>query len=662
MYGRRTFRTRVAVTTLGSIVVDNLAPAEFAALDAPLPPELVLVEGLRDALALLSADWSITYLNARARRGMTAAGLDPAVAIGRSIWEIFPFLDRTAAGPEFARVRAGGEPAHFELRDTVGDRCFEFDAMLAADQLAVYWRDVTSTRRNEDARSASDAELRATHRRLEEMVAGAPLAIMVLDNDTNVLMWNEASAEMFQWTADEVLGRPLPTVPTEEREILEGMRARERRGESIRGESTRRQRKDGTILDVQLSTAPLRDRDGLVIGVIGMIADVSEQRRLEAQLRMAQKMEAVGLLAGGVAHDFNNLLTAIKGFASLLQMAIPAGDESGEFVDEIGKAADRAATLTAQLLAFSRQQLLRPEPIDLNARVRGLERMLGLLVSEGGELALELDQELGLVLADPGQVEQIVLNLAVNARDAIASIHGGRITIATSNATLRDEFTGWRVKPAPGEYVRLDVRDNGVGMDASTQARIFDPFFTTKPAGHGTGLGLATVYGIAKQSGGYVWVESTPGQGSTFTVFLPRAHEGPRSSSLTVEAEAGGTDLVLLVEDEEGVRRVARRALELQGYRVLEAASADEALALAAAHPIRLMISDVMMPGMLGPALAKEIHRFLPDLPVLLMSGHSDQVVREGLIDPSVLFLPKPFTPSQLVASARRALGVAKRD
>jgi PAS domain S-box-containing protein len=593
---------------------------------------------------------------------MAAGGRDPAEVIGRSIWDVAPFLCRTVAAAEFERVRAGDGPVHFDLRDPATDRCFELDAMLAGDQMAVYWRDVTAARRTEEARSSSDAELRATHRRLEEMIAGAPLAVMVLDNDTNVLMWNESSVEMFQWTAEEVIGRPLPTIPPEEREAFDAMRSRERRAEYIRAQSARRMRKDGTILDVQVSTAPLRDRDGAVIGVIGMVADVSEQRRLEAQLRMAQKMEAVGLLAGGVAHDFNNLLTAIKGFGSLLQMAIPSGEESAEFVDEIVKAADRAAALTAQLLAFSRQQLLRPEPIDLNARVRGLERMLGLLVSEGGELALDLDPALGLVLADPGQVEQIVLNLAVNARDAITSREGGRITIATRNATLRDEFTGWRVKPAPGEYVRLDVRDNGVGMDAATQARIFDPFFTTKATGHGTGLGLATVYGIAKQSGGYVWVQSAPGEGSTFTVFLPRAHDLPRESPVAVEQPTGGSHLVLLVEDEEGVRRVSRRALELHGYRVLEASNGDDALALAAAHPIRLMISDVMMPGMLGPALAKQVHRLLPDLPVLFMSGHTDQVVREGLLDPSVPFLPKPFTPSQLVASARQLLDCAARS
>jgi CheY-like chemotaxis protein len=375
---------------------------------------------------------------------------------------------------------------------------------------------------------------------------------------------------------------------------------------------------------------------------------------------MAQKMEAVGLLAGGVAHDFNNLLTAIKGFAALLQMVITTG-ESADFVGEIVSAADRAANLTAQLLAFSRRQLLRPEPIDLNSHVRGLERMLTLLIGDAGELKLDLDPSLGLVLADPGQVEQIILNLTVNARDAIATRASGRITISTSNASLRDEFHGWRVVPAPGDYVRLDVRDDGIGMDTATQARIFDPFFTTKPAGQGTGLGLATVYGIAKQSGGYVWVDSVQGEGSTFSVFLPRAESDVRSKVAEVDAERRGDDLVLLVEDEDGVRRVARRSLEMHGYRVLEAANGADALALAAANPIRLLLTDVMMPGMLGPALAAAVNELLPDLPVLYMSGHADQVVRDGLLDPSVPFLAKPFAPSQLAARARQVIDAAKR-
>jgi PAS domain S-box-containing protein len=627
------------------------------ATDAPLPPDLVLVEGLRDALLLLTSEWRIRFLNARARRVMEALGLDPPSLIGQDLWSAFPHFKDSPAAVALHRARAGEGPVHFDHHDEAQNRWFEIDAMLAGEGVAVYWREVTATRRTDEARAASEAELRAAHRRLEELVASAPLATVVIDNDGNVLTWNPAAEAMFGWTADEVLGRPVPIVPEEERESFEEMRARERAGASTRAHSARRVRKDGVLLDVQVSTSPLRDRDGVIIGAIGMLADVTEHRRLEAQLRAAQKMEAVGLLAGGVAHDFNNLLTAIKGFASLLQMVIPAGDEALEFVDEIAKASDRAASLTAQLLAFGRRQLLRPEPTDLNGRVRDLERMLALLVSEGGELRLELDPTLGLVHADPGQVEQLILNLAVNARDAIAGRVGGRITIATSNATLRDEFAHWRVAPAPGEYVRLEVRDNGIGMDAATQSRIFDPFFTTKAAGHGTGLGLATVYGITKQSRGYVWVTSAPGEGATFTVYLPRAVERAGAAEPDVARGAEDAGVVLLVEDEDGVRRVARRALELHGFRVIEASNGTQALDHASREPaIALLLTDVMMPEMLGPDLVSQLRELRPDVPVLYMSGHAEEVARAGLLDPSVPFLGKPFTPAQLVAKVREVL------
>jgi two-component system, cell cycle sensor histidine kinase and response regulator CckA len=265
------------------------------------------------------------------------------------------------------------------------------------------------------------------------------------------------------------------------------------------------------------------------------------------------------------------------------------------------------------------------------------------------------------VHADPGQVEQIVLNLAVNARDAIAGRRGGRIRIATSNVTLRDEFTLWRVAPVPGDYVRLDVIDNGVGMDATTQARIFDPFFTTKAAGQGTGLGLATVYGIVKQSSGYVWVQSALGEGSTFSVYLPRALDTAPAVEEGIPAVRHG-DVVLLVEDEDGVRRVVRRALELHGYRVIEAADGASALELARSTPsIGLLLTDVMMPGMLGPAVAAALQEIVPGLPVLYMSGHAEEVARGGLLDPAIPFLAKPFAPNHLADKVREVLDAARR-
>jgi PAS domain S-box-containing protein len=614
---------------------------------------------MRDAFLLLDAELRVTYVNARGRDNMRGNGQDAALALGRGVWDLFPVAEGAYVDREFKRAWDADGPVSFEYYHPDSKAYYEIDVMRHGDRLGVYWRDISARRLEDLGRAASEAELYATSRRLEELVDGAPLAILVVDNDARVLRWNPAAEEMFQWRADEVLGRVLPTIPPDERPHLESMR--ERVGESIRAIPARRLRKDGVALDVQVSTAPLRDASGTVTGVIGMITDVTEQRKLEAQLRMAQKMEAVGLLAGGVAHDFNNLLTAIKGFTSLLQMTVVADEQSAEFLGEISKAADRAATLTAQLLAFSRRQLLRPEALDLNARVRGIERMLRLLVRDEGELLLELDPSLAQVLADPGQVEQVIVNLAVNARDAIHGRAGGRVVIATSNVVLRDEFARWGVEAAPGPYVRLEVRDNGIGIDRATQARIFDPFFTTKEAGHGTGLGLATVFGIVKQSGGYVWVNSAPEQGAIFSVYLPAARVGLRATPASVPLANRGNELVLLVEDESSVRRVARRALELHGFRVLEASDGAEALALAETEKVDLLLTDVMMPGVPGPALVASLRERHPRLPALYMSGHTDDVVRSGLLDPATPFLAKPFTPSQLAHKVREALDNAHR-
>jgi two-component system cell cycle sensor histidine kinase/response regulator CckA len=337
-------------------------------------------------------------------------------------------------------------------------------------------------------------------------------------------------------------------------------------------------------------------------------------------------------------------------------MTVDGDVQALEFLDEINKAADRAAALTAQLLAFSRRQLLRPEPLDLNARIRDIERMLQMLLREQGSLTLTLAPDLHEVLADPGQIEQVILNLVVNARDAIRAAHGGGVSIRTSNAELAGEFAQWGEVDAPGTYVRLDVIDNGVGMDRATQARIFDPFFTTKDAGQGTGLGLATVFGIVKQSGGYVSVESAPGTGSTFSVYLPRAYGAPRRSGPNRAVRGGGNEQILLVEDEDGVRRVARRALELHGYRVCEARDGQSAMQMAESTEIDLVVTDVMMPGMIGPVLVRNLRHTRPDLPVLFMSGHTDEILRDGLIDPATPFLAKPFTPIQLAQKVREVL------
>ena len=641
-------------------VLTHQAPVFGDAAQALAP----LLEHLREGCIFVDHDMRIGFLNGAARRDVIARGDDPTIFPGRSLWELIPYPSDTPARLAVERALRESVPTYLTTKGTYGNYWVETDIIPQPGGILVYYRDVTSHSVAEVARNVSESKLLMTSERLRVLIDEAPIAVIALDHNLRVAHWNPAAEAMFQWSADEVLGRPLPTIPAEEEARHTTSAQRAILGDSLRAHPARRQRKDGVLIDVQMWTSPLRDEQGAINGLMEMLIDVSANRKLEAQLRMAQKMEAVGLLAGGVAHDFNNLLTAIKGFTSLLQMTLTEGDESKEFLGEINKAADRAASLTAQLLAFSRRQILRPEPLDLNARIHELERMLRLLLREDGNLTLELDANLSSVLADPGQIEQVILNLIVNARDAIRHREGGQVIVRTSNAELTNEFQGWGVSDAPGHYVRLDVSDNGVGMDRATQARIFDPFFTTKEPGQGTGLGLATVFGIVKQSDGYVWVKSSPNGGSTFSVYLPRAKGSGRTSGPSVRTSGPvvrktttvATECILLVEDETSVRRVARRVLELQGYQVVEAADGATALELASRQECDLLLTDVMMPNMPGPVLAEEMRRQHPEMGILFISGHSEEVVREGLLDPNTPFLRKPFTPSELAQKVRDAL------
>jgi len=386
---------------------------------------------------------------------------------------------------------------------------------------------------------------------------------------------------------------------------------------------------------------------------------MEERERAEEGLRQSQRMEAVGRLAGGVAHDFNNLLTAILGYGSLLASRF-APDASGrEEVDEILRASERAATLTQQLLAFSRKQVLEPVVLDVNDLVRNLEKMLRRLIGEDLELATGLDPSAGKVRADPGQLEQVIMNLVVNARDAMP--HGGRLTIETANTDLDEAYAQRHASVRPGRYVMVAVSDTGTGMNAETQARIFEPFFTTKEKGKGTGLGLSTVYGIVKQSEGNIWVYSEPGKGTTFKIYLPRVEESapaapPRSSDSVLTA---GTETILIVEDEPAIRGLSRQVLERHGYRVLEAGDGESALELVRTHPepIHLLLTDLVMPDMGGTELASRLEDGHPTIRVLFMSGYTDDgVVRNGLLGPGRAFLQKPFTPAILLRKIRDIL------
>jgi two-component system cell cycle sensor histidine kinase/response regulator CckA len=389
----------------------------------------------------------------------------------------------------------------------------------------------------------------------------------------------------------------------------------------------------------------------------GTLLDITERKNLEEQLRQAQRIEAVGRLAGGVAHDFNNLLTAILGYSDIVLEQLPSGDRLRHYVGEIKKAGERAASLTRQLLAFSRQQVLAPLVLDLNAVVADMEKMLRRLIGEDIELVTVLGHDLARVKADPSQLEQVIMNLAVNARDAMPE--GGRLSLATANFLVDEAYAQRHVGLKPGPYVTLTVTDTGCGMDAETLSRIFEPFFTTKEKGKGTGLGLSTVYGVVKQSGGYIEVESEPGRGTAFRVYLPQVEESLTNVKEREPAAApsSGAETILLVEDEESVRTLVESVLRSKGYKVIPAARGDEALALSEqyAQPIALMLVDMVMPRMSGRELARRLAPLHPETKVLFMSGYAGSSASDGL-DADTHFIQKPFTSEALARKVRETL------
>ncbi len=418
----------------------------------------------------------------------------------------------------------------------------------------------------------------------------------------------------------------------------------------------------GGMVPVEATTAMLKGGEGQDLGVIVVVRDLTAVRALEAQLRHAQKMEAVGRLAGGVAHDFNNLLTVITGRSQLLLLKLPPESPMRRDVELVEETAHRASALTRQLLAFSRKQMVQPRVVDVNEVVRGMETMLSRLIGEDISLATRLDATAGCVRADPAQLEQMIVNLAVNARDAMPL--GGRLTLETGFVRIDEGFARQHVGLRPGPHVRLTVRDTGVGMDGLIKAHLFEPFFTTKGPGKGTGLGLATVYGIVTQSGGAIRVDSEPGQGATFTIDLPRvdAPADLRGDPAIPTAAPHGSETVLLVEDEPEVRGLARDILHQQGYTVLEAADGDEALRIGREHggPIHLLVTDVVMPQMGGRELADHLKAGRRETKVLYVSGYTDDaILHQGVSETGTAFLPKPFTASDLAHKVREVLDAA---
>jgi PAS domain S-box-containing protein len=517
-------------------------------------------------------------------------------------------------------------------------------------------------------RKEAEAALRRANDRLQAVVQSAPLAILSFDAEGIVQTWNPAAERLFGWMASEVIGRMLPIVPEELEEQCREARRRVMQGERLSERELVRKRKDGTSVTVNRVAAPLHDADGRATGILGLIEDVTSVKRLEQQFFQAQKMEAVGRLAGGVAHDFNNLLTAILGSTDLLLETLPSDHPGREDGLETRKAALRAADLTRQLLAFSRQQVLAPQVLNLNDVVANMDRMLRRLLGEDIDLRTLLRDDVGAVRADPGQLEQVVMNLAVNARDAMP--RGGTLTIETTNVALDETYATEHSVVVPGAYVMLAVSDTGTGMDAATKTRAFEPFFTTKPKGKGTGLGLATVYGIVKQSGGYIWVYSEPGQGTTFKTYLPRvdAPMEPPSAAPVPTGSLRGSETILVVEDQEQVRKLTSKMLEARGYHVLLAASGPEALRIGSqweagrlaersAKDIDLLVTDVVMPGMSGREVALLLAPAHPRMKVLYVSGYPDEsIALHGVLESGLAFLQKPFTAEALARKVREVL------
>jgi PAS domain S-box-containing protein len=513
--------------------------------------------------------------------------------------------------------------------------------------------------RAERATRLSEERMRTQAKLLDAVLHTSPLAIVLLDREHKVQLWNHAAEKMFGWPADEVIGTVYPLIgPVEGADFAEVF-AEAWDGRVFEGVELSRRTRDGRVLDVNLWNAQLRDEEGEVIGLIGVLADLTSRRTLEEQLRHAQKMEAVGRLAGGIAHDFNNVLTVIGGNAQLLLAALEADDPNRIDVEEIESGVQRAATLTRQLLAFSRRQVLQPKVLDLRNLIRDLERMVTRLVGEDVEVRTSYKSESSTVVADPGQLEQVLMNLVVNARDAMPD--GGLIAIRLDDVEMEESYISDEGEMPAGSYVRITVSDDGTGIPADVLPHIFEPFFTTKDTGHGTGLGLSMVYGMIKQSGGFIWVYSEPGHGATFKIMLPR-HDHARSSVAIdhrVADRVTVTETVLLVEDEASVRSLVRRALTNEGYRVFEAADGMEALRLAReyAGPIHLLLTDVVMPGMGGRDLADALAATRPDTRVLYMSGYTEDVVlHHGIRDETAAFLEKPFTAFALNRAVRQVL------
>jgi len=608
-------------------------------------------QAMREALRrtpwdVVISDWSMPQFNALAALALVKeSGID------------VPFI--------IASGTIGEETAVEALHAGADD--FLLKGNLARMNPAVE-RVLRESQRRDAHRQASTA-LRKSEDRFAKLAASGIIGVVVADVFGKIAEANDAFVRMVGYSREELVSGAIPgadLIPSEwrtvDRPAPEPLTARA----AAPPWEKEFVRKDGSRVPALIAAAMLDDKSCICV-----IADLTERKRAEAalrrteeQLRQAQKMEAIGNLAGGVAHDFNNLLSIILSYSWLLSQDMTGSDPRRADLEEIENAGKRAQDLTRQLLAFGRQQILQPRVTDLNDVVAGMEKMLRRLIGEDVELVVIAARHLRKVKVDPGQIEQVVMNLAVNSRDAMPK--GGKLIVETANVELDAGYASEHVGAAPGPHVMLDVTDTGTGMDKATQARMFEPFFTTKETGKGTGLGLSTVFGIVQQSGGNIWMYSEPGKGTTLKLYFPATDDRAPAIQDSSPPPAGavrGSETILLVEDEERVRVLARTILRRYGYHVLEAQSGGDALLICEQHTatIDLMVTDVVMPLMSGRQLAERLHSLRPEMRVLFMSGYTDKsIVHHGVLDSGVLFLQKPITPEALVHKVREALDAPK--
>jgi len=624
----------------------------------------MLADSSSEFIGMCDLDFQPLYVNPA---GMRMVGLpDMAAACRLKVQDYFFPEDRQFITDEFyPRVlREGHGDLEIRLRHFVtGQAIWMFYYLFAvrdASGTPVGWatvsHDITEHKRAEEARE-----------RLQTAIEQAGDMVVITNPTGAIEHVNPAFTAVTGYRLDEVIARNMRVLKSgrQDQAFYSSLWNTITGGGVWKGRMVNK-RKDGTLFTDESTISPVKAADGKIINFVAVKRDISERLRmqeeksaLEDQLRQAQRMESVGRLAGGVAHDFNNILNVIIGYGEIAMGQLHEGDPLRANLREIVAAGERAATLTRQLLAFSRRQTLQPEVLDLNVLVENLDNMLRRLIGDDFNLRLRLSDAIHPVLADPGQVEQVIMNLVVNARDAMPS--GGTLTIETANAVLDETYCRDHADVEAGEYVLLAIADTGSGMDEETLSRIFEPFFTTKEKGRGTGLGLATVYGIVKQSGGHIWVYSELGQGTTFKIYLPRTCATPDSSVGSVETAppTGGNEQILVVEDNESLRNLAAAILSNYGYKVTSAANGGEALLLMEEKGLKphLILTDVIMPNMGGKELIDRLRRTEPGLRVLYMSGYPEDAIAErGVVGPAAHFIQKPFSVEALLSMVRSVL------